>query len=161
MKHIKKIAATVLSLVMLLSILAACGEQTPKQRTAEDVAKDAVSIVETNLTEEEMRTAINSYAAELTKALVGSSAVAQFIDKDGSIALVVQAEGIEESQELMKFGSVKEAFSYFVYTGQMDADGEKITPPEVQTATGNNPENSDSESGKSASEVSGESALDN
>lgn len=135
MKRYQKIAAMVLALALVLSSLTACGDKAPKPRTAGEVGKDAVSMLETKLSEEEMRAAIDGYADSLTQALADGSAVAKFVDnKDGSVALVVQPDGIDKTQELMKFGSVKEAFAYFVYTGQMDADGKIIIPPVVQTS---------------------------
>lgn len=157
MKRYQKTIAIALALSLVLSSLTACGDKAPKPRTAGEVAKDAVSMVDTKLSETEMRAAIDSYAAALTEALVGGNAAAKFVDnKDGSVALVVQAEGVEETQELMKFGSVKEAFSYFVYTGQMDADGKNITPPVVQTVSGNEADTSTAAPDATQSETTSE-----
>lgn len=139
MKRFQKLATILLALVMLLTVFTACGDKGPKPRSAGEVGKEVVSMLETDLSETEMRAAIDGYAASLTEALAAGSAEAKFVDeKGGAVALVVTQEGIEKPQELMKFGSVKEAFAYFVYTGQIDNDGKLVNPPVVQTVPGNN-----------------------
>lgn len=157
MKQIQKISAIILALSLLLISLTACNDKGPQPRSASEVGKDAVSMVETNLTEDEMRAAIDSYAAALTDALASGNATAKFVDnKDGSIALIVQPDGIDQTQELMKFGSVAEAFAYFVYTQQIDAQGDIITPPVVQTVPGGNPAPSDLSASTYESDVADE-----
>lgn len=134
MKHVKRILTMLLALTLLLAAFTACGEKAPEPRSASDIGKEVVAQLETDLTETEMRTAIDGYAHSLSEALAEGSATASFVDeKDGSVALVVQPNGTDNTQELMKFGSVKEAFAYFVYTGQIDKDGTLINPPVVQT----------------------------
>lgn len=130
----KKIVAIALSLVLALGAFTACGQKPVTEQTPAELGATAAKELKIDLTDEEMQKSVQDYVAVLSGVLAENECEAQLTVTDKSVAInIVQDEDDQLTQELMAFKTIKDAFAYLLYTGQVNDKGEVLAQPTLST----------------------------
>lgn len=130
----KKIIAIALSLVLALGAFTACGQKPVTEQTPAELGATAAKELKIDLTDEEMQKSVEEYVAVLSGVLSENECEAQLAITDKGVAInIVQGKDDQLTQELMAFKSIKDAFAYLLYTGQVNDKGEVLAQPTLST----------------------------
>lgn len=143
---VKKGAALCLAMAMACTAFVGCGKKDDAASASGATSESAVEVLDNSkltempdgvsLSEDQMKTTMNAYAAYMTEALASDGyTVAVRYDEDGSVHFdgTKTAEGgsTVEVPDLSKFDNLSAAFAYLYNCGQADAEGNLLVATSV------------------------------
>lgn len=131
---IKKIMCGVLACILAMSTLAGCGAKKSKTEDGVFYPSDIAlaSIAESKLSEDEMFEAIKKYYDVFNAVFeaTGDNVVTEAIKNADGTVVIMAADSTEDStsktttnEQVLSWGSVKEAFAFLYENKQLDLDG--------------------------------------
>ncbi len=143
---VKKGAALCLAMAMACTAFVGCGKKDDAASASGATSESAVEVLDNSkltempdgvsLSEDQMKTTMNAYAAYMTEALVSDGyTVAVRYDEDGSVHFdgtkTAEDGSTVEVPDLSKFDNLSAAFAYLYNCGQADAEGNLLVATSV------------------------------
>lgn len=143
---VKKGAALCLAMAMACTAFVGCGKKDDAASASGATSESAVEVLDNSkltempdgvsLSEDQMKTTMNAYAAYMTEALAsGGYTVAVRYDEDGSVHFdgtkTAEDGSTVEVPDLSKFDNLSAAFAYLYNCGQADAEGNLLVATSV------------------------------
>lgn len=143
---VKKGAALCLAMAMACTAFVGCGKKDDAASASGATSESAVEVLDNSkltempdgvsLSEDQMKTTMNAYAAYMTEALASDGyTVAVRYDEDGSVHFdgtkTAEDGSTVEVPELSKFDNLSAAFAYLYNCGQADAEGNLLVATSV------------------------------
>lgn len=167
---VKKGAALCLAMAMACTAFVGCGKKDDAASASGATSESAVEVLDNSkltempdgvsLSEDQMKTTMNAYAAYMTEALASDGyTVAVRYDEDGSVHFdgtkTAEDGSTVEVPDLSKFDNLSAAFAYLYNCGQADAEGNLLVAtsvPAEEAATSEAESTADSEASDSEAE---------
>jgi hypothetical protein len=143
---VKKGAALCLAMAMACTAFVGCGKKDDAASASGATSESAVEVLDNSkltempdgvsLSEDQMKTTMNAYAAYMTEALASDGyTVAVRYDEDGSVHFdgtkTAEDGSTVEVPDLSKFDNLSAAFAYLYNCGQADAEGNLLVSTSV------------------------------
>lgn len=143
---VKKGAALCLAMAMACTAFVGCGKKDDAASASGATSESAVEVLDNSkltempdgvsLSEDQMKTTMNAYAAYMTEALASDGyTVAVRYDEDGSVHFdgtkTAEDGSTVEVPDLSKFDNLSAAFAYLYNCGQADAEGNLLVATSV------------------------------
>ena len=143
---VKKGAALCLAMAMACTAFVGCGKKDDAASASGATSESAVEVLDNSkltempdgvsLSEDQMQTTMNAYAAYMTEALASDGyTVAVRYDEDGSVHFdgtkTAEDGSTVEVPDLSKFDNLSAAFAYLYNCGQADAEGNLLVATSV------------------------------
>lgn len=143
---VKKGAALCLAMAMACTAFVGCGKKDDAASASSATSESAVEVLDNSkltempdgvsLSEDQMKTTMNAYAAYMTEALASDGyTVAVRYDEDGSVHFdgtkTAEDGSTVEVPDLSKFDNLSAAFAYLYNCGQADAEGNLLVATSV------------------------------
>lgn len=143
---VKKGAALCLAMAMACTAFVGCGKKDDAASASGATSESAVEVLDNSkltempdgvsLSEDQMKTTMNAYAAYMTEALASDGyTVTVRYDEDGSVHFdgtkTADDGSTVEVPDLSKFDNLSAAFAYLYNCGQADADGNLLVATSV------------------------------
>lgn len=143
---VKKGAALCLAMAMACTAFVGCGKKDDAASASGATSESAVEVLDNSkltempdgvsLSEDQMKTPMNAYAAYMTEALASDGyTVAVRYDEDGSVHFdgtkTAEDGSTVEVPDLSKFDNLSAAFAYLYNCGQADAEGNLLVATSV------------------------------
>lgn len=143
---VKKGAALCLAMAMACTAFVGCGKKDDAASASGATSESAVEVLDNNkltempdgvsLSEDQMKTTMNAYAAYMTEALASDGyTVTVRYDEDGSVHFdgtkTADDGSTVEVPDLSKFDNLSAAFAYLYNCGQADAEGNLLVATSV------------------------------
>lgn len=143
---VKKGAALCLAMAMACTAFVGCGKKDDAASASGATSESAVEVLDNSkltempdgvsLSEDQMKTTMNAYAAYMTEALASDGyTVAVRYDEDGSVHFdgtkTAEDGSTVEVHDLSKFDNLSAAFAYLYNCGQADAEGNLLVATSV------------------------------
>lgn len=145
---VKKGAALCLAMAMACTAFVGCGKKDDAASASGATSESAVEVLDNSkltempdgvsLSEDQMKTTMNAYAAYMTEALASDGyTVTVRYDEDGSVHFdgtkTAEDGSTVEVPDLSKFDNLSAAFAYLYNCGQADAEGNLLVATSVPT----------------------------
>lgn len=143
---VKKGAALCLAMAMACTAFVGCGKKDDAASASGATSESAVEVLDNSkltempdgvsLSEDQMKTTMNAYAAYMTEALASDGyTVTVRYDEDGSVHFdgtkTAEDGSTVEVPDLSKFDNLSAAFAYLYNCGQADAEGNLLVATSV------------------------------
>lgn len=143
---VKKGAALCLAMAMACTAFVGCGKKDDAASASGATSESAVEVLDNSkltempdgvsLSEDQMKTTMNAYAAYMTEALASDGyTVTVRYDEDGSVHFdgtkTAEDGSTVEIPDLSKFDNLSAAFAYLYNCGQADAEGNLLVATSV------------------------------
>ena len=143
---VKKGAALCLAMAMACTAFVGCGKKDDAASASGATSESAVEVLDNSkltempdgvsLSEDQMKTTMNAYAAYMTEALASDGyTVTVRYDEDGSVHFdgtkTADDGSTVEVPDLSKFDNLSAAFAYLYNCGQADAEGNLLVATSV------------------------------
>lgn len=143
---VKKGAALCLAMAMACTAFVGCGKKDDATSASSATSESAVEVLDNSkltempdgvsLSEDQMKTTMNAYAAYMTEALASDGyTVTVRYDEDGSVHFdgtkTAEDGSTVEVPDLSKFDNLSAAFAYLYNCGQADAEGNLLVATSV------------------------------
>lgn len=143
---VKKGAALCLAMTMACTAFVGCGKKDDAASASGATSESAVEVLDNSkltempdgvsLSEDQMKTTMNAYAAYMTEALASDGyTVTVRYDEDGSVHFdgtkTAEDGSTVEVPDLSKFDNLSAAFAYLYNCGQADAEGNLLVATSV------------------------------
>lgn len=164
---VKKGAALCLAMAMACTAFVGCGKKDDAASASGATSESAVEVLDNSkltempdgvsLSEDQMKTTMNAYAAYMTEALASDGyTVTVRYDEDGSVHFdgtkTADDGSTVEVPDLSKFDNLSAAFAYLYNCGQADAEGNLLVATSVPAEEAAASEAADSEASDSEAE---------
>lgn len=172
---VKKGAALCLAMAMACTAFVGCGKKDDAASASGATSESAVEVLDNSkltempdgvsLSEDQMKTTMNAYAAYMTEALASDGyTVTVRYDEDGSVHFdgtkTADDGSTVEVPDLSKFDNLSAAFAYLYNCGQADAEGNLLVatsvPAEEAAASEAESAETDGDAAESTEEASSE-----
>ena len=172
---VKKGAALCLAMAMACTAFVGCGKKDDAASASGATSESAVEVLDNSkltempdgvsLSEDQMKTTMNAYAAYMTEALASDGyTVTVRYDEDGSVHFdgtkTADDGSTVEVPDLSKFDNLSAAFAYLYNCGQADAEGNLLVatsvPAEEAAASEAESTETDGDAAESTEEASSE-----